>query len=53
MFISFFIYFHINFDFESVYYIDDGFLELGSETTGLVAYLGNLNNSESVVIWKS
>ena len=42
MFISVIIYFRINFDFVLVYYTDDGSLELASETSGLVPYLGNV-----------
>ena len=42
MFILFTIYFRINFDFLLVYYIDDGSLELGSETSVYVAYYGNV-----------
>ena len=42
MFILFTIYFRINFDFVVVYYTDDGSLELGSETFGLVAYHVNV-----------
>ena len=42
MFILFFIYFPLNFDFVLLYYTDDGSLELGSETSGFIAYLGNV-----------
>ena len=42
MFILLIMYFHINFDFVVVYYTDDGSLELVSETSGLVAYHGNV-----------
>ena len=42
MLILFIIYFLINFDFVLVYYTDDGSLELGSETSGLVLYNGNV-----------
>ena len=42
MFSLFFIYFSINSDFVRIYYTDDGSLELGSETSGFVAYLGNV-----------
>ena len=40
MSILFISYFRINFDFVVNYYTDEGFLELGSETSGLVAYHG-------------
>jgi len=36
MSILFIIYFRINFDIVVVNYTDDGFLELGSETSGFV-----------------
>ena len=36
MFILFIIYFRNNFDIVVAIYTDDGFLELGSETFGLV-----------------
>ena len=36
MFILFIIYLHINFDIGLVNYIDDGYLDLGSETSGLL-----------------
>ena len=44
MLISVIIYFRINFDFVLVYYTDDGSLELGSETSGLLTYFGNSGN---------
>ena len=40
MFILFTIYFPIKFDFVLVYYTDNGSLELGYETSGLVTYHG-------------
>ena len=42
MLILLIIYFRINFDIVVVNYTDDGFLELGSETSGLVLYRGNV-----------
>ena len=42
MFILFTIYCRINFDFVVVYSIDDGSLEFGSETSGLVANHSNV-----------
>ena len=42
MFSLFIIYFHINFNFVLFYDTDDGFLALGSEMSGHVAYLGNV-----------
>ena len=42
MYILFTIYCRINFDFVLIYYTDDGSLEFGSETSGLVAYHGNV-----------
>ena len=41
-FILFIIYFHLTFDIEVVNYIDDGSLDLGSETSGLVVKYGNV-----------
>ena len=52
MFILFIIYFRINFDFLVVYYTVYGCLELGSETSGLVAYTGNVVYSANVVCGK-
>ena len=51
--ILFTIYFRINFNFVLVYYTDDGSLELGFETSGLVAYHhAYLNSSGNFVIGK-
>ena len=41
MSILFTIYFPIKFEFVLIYYIDDGSLELGSETSGLVMFMSN------------
>ena len=42
MFILLTIYFPLNFGFMLVCYTDDGSMELGTETSGLVAYHGNV-----------
>ena len=41
MLILFIIYFRIHFDFMLVYDTGDGSLELGFQTSGVVAYHGN------------
>ena len=42
MFILFIVYFRINFDILVANYTDDGSLELGSESSGLLLYHGNI-----------
>ena len=48
MFVLFIIYFRINLDILVANYTDDGSLEIGSETSGLALYHGNL----LIIIWK-
>ena len=42
MLIMFFVSSTMNFELVLIYYTDDGSLELGSETSGHVAYFGNI-----------